>query len=165
MSPLRNKETSKPQAHSPVLAMVLDHGKKQTGPLSYVQPAVQDVVIEQRFRSPISVVAAKYSITSTITSWETQLKRMNKATCFNTARGIHLRSGSRRELTYPKEVDQTIYEWVLFRQDSHLPVSRDLIKAKAFQLVKKHNPNFVANTGWLQKFMSRHGYLYVPKHP
>ena len=73
-------------------------------------------VIEETFRSPISVVAEKYGVPrSTITSWETQLRRMNKPTFSNTARGIHLWSVSGREFTYPNEVDEAIYEWVASR--------------------------------------------------
>ena len=114
-------------------------------------------VVAEMCQNPISVVAEKYNIPrSTVLSWETQLRRKNLK-CSSTVRGIHLRSGSGRELSYPKEVDDEIYEWILVRRDAHLPVSRNLIQIKAHQLVKAHNPNFMASSGWLQKFMIRHG--------
>ena len=77
--------------------------------------------------------------------------------CLSTVKGCHLHSGSGRQLSYPKEVDEAIVEWVLVRRDANFPVSRTLIQIKARQLVKAHNPSFVASSGWLQKFMLRHG--------
>ena len=72
-------------------------------------------------------------------------------------KGCHLRAGSGQQLPYPKEVDEEILEWVLVRRDAHLPVSRTLIKVKARHLVRPHNSDFVASSGWLEKFMIRHG--------
>uniref|UniRef100_A0A1X7UXH6 HTH CENPB-type domain-containing protein n=1 Tax=Amphimedon queenslandica TaxID=400682 RepID=A0A1X7UXH6_AMPQE len=80
---------------------------------------------------------------------------MKKATS-SIVTGVHLWFGSGRDHTYPKVVDEGTYEWVLTRRDSHLPVSRDLIKVKASQFVKKYLQNFSASTVWLQKFMSHH---------
>lgn len=71
-------------------------------------------------------------------------------------KGAHLHSGSGRNLSYPKETDEEILEWVLVRHDAHLPVSRELIKTKARQLIKTTNSNFKASSGWLEKFMIRH---------
>ena len=116
----------------------------------------QSVVTEMMNQS-IASVAAKYNLPrSTITSRETQFRRKNKR-CPSTVKGCHLRSGSGRQLSYPKEVDEEILEWVLVRQDAHLPVSRTLIRVKARHLVRPHNSDFGASSGWLQKFMIRHG--------
>ena len=79
----------------------------------------------------------------------------NKKVASN-ARGAHLRSGSGRALIYLKEVDEEVVEWILIRRDSHLPVSTELIKSKARQLIKSHNPQFKALKGWLENFMIRH---------
>lgn len=114
-------------------------------------------VVAEVVTTPLSVVAEKYSIArSTIASWETQLRREKTTRCPDTLKGAHLRSGSGRTLSYPKEVDEEIHEWILVRRDAHLPVSRELIKTKARQLIKSYNPNFTASSGWLQKFMIRH---------
>ena len=116
----------------------------------------KSVVIEMMNES-IASVAEKYNLPqSTITSWESQFWRKNKK-CPSTVKGCHLCSGSGRQLSYFKEVDEEVVEWVRVRQDAHLPVSRTLIQIKARQLVKPHNPSFVAPSGWLQKFMIRHG--------
>ena len=48
-------------------------------------------------------------------------------------------------------------EWILVRRDLHLPVGTELIKVKARQLIKPYNSEFKASSGWLHKFMMRHG--------
>ena len=53
-------------------------------------------------------------------------------------------------MSYPREVDEEILEWVLVRRDCHLPVGTELLKAKALKLIKPHNPQFKASNGWLQ---------------
>ncbi len=72
-------------------------------------------------------------------------------------KGVHLHSGSGRYLSYPREVDEEILEWVLVRRDLHLPVGTKIIKARARQLIKPHNSRFLASNGWLDKFKLRHG--------
>ena len=69
----------------------------------------------------------------------------------------HLHSGAGHPLSYPKEVNEELMEWILIRRDMHQPVGRDMIKIKARQLVKPYNPRFTASTGWLHKFMLRNG--------
>ena len=114
-------------------------------------------VVAEVVNSPLASVAQKYNIArSTIASWETQLRRGKTTKCPDTLRGPHLHSGSGRGLSYPKEVDEEILQWILVRRDAHLPVSRELIKMKARQLIKINNPNFKVSSGWLQKFMIRH---------
>lgn len=116
------------------------------------------VVEELAYNSSVAV-AEKYSLPrSTLYSWETQLRRMNPSvTISKHTRGLHLNPGSGRPLSYPKEIDEEIMEWILTRRDKHQPVGREMIKIKARQLVKPHKPEFTASTGWLHKFMLRNG--------
>lgn len=61
-------------------------------------------------------------------------------------------------MSYLKEVDKELIEWILTRQDRHLPVSRELIKVKARQLIKPFITEFKASSGWLQKFIIRQSF-------
>ena len=98
-------------------------------------------------------VAEKFNVPrSTLHDWEKQLARKDKKVTHG-SKGVHLKSGSGQQISYPKEIDDENLEWVLVRWDSHLPVSTDLIKAKALKEITSHNPNFKASNGWLQKFM------------
>ncbi len=94
---------------------------------------------------------------TTVTSWEDQIRSLNKKPTSKNTRGLHLRSGSGRSLSYPSEVDDEIAEWIIIRRDAHLPVSRQLVKIKSRQLINPHNTEFTASDGWLQKFMIRRG--------
>lgn len=129
-------------------------GHYRTYSLHYKMAVLEEVYTGER---PICTVADKYNIPrSTILSWESQLRGKNKE-CPASVRGIHLRSGSGRKLSYPPEIDDELCEWILIRRDAHLPVGRELIKTKAKQLVIPHNTQFVASSGWLEKFLIRHG--------
>ena len=115
------------------------------------------VVTELNAGTPAAVLSQRYKLPrTTIFSWETQLHKQNKEIKSKKERGVHLCTGSGRALSYPKVVDEELVEWVLCRRDSHLPVSSELIKAKAKSLIKAHNPQFKASKGWLEKFMIRH---------
>ena len=115
------------------------------------------MVVKELQHTPVGILAEKYSIPrSTIFSWECQLRMMNKKASTN-RRGSHPRSGSGRGLSYPQKVDEEIMEWILVRRDLHLPVGTELIKVKARQLIKPYNSEFKASSGWLHKFMMRHG--------
>ena len=118
-------------------------------------------VVEEMYKcqKPIAVVAEKYGVPrTTILSWKSQLRSSNcKSPQAKNIRGVHLKSGSGRFLSYPSKIDDEIAEWILIRRDAHLPVSRELVKIKARQLIKPHNTQFKASDGWLEKFMIRHG--------
>ena len=68
------------------------------------------------------------------------------------ARGLHPHSGSRRKLSYCKEVDEEIAEWILIGKDAHLPVSTELVNTKAKLLIKPQR----ASKGWSKKFLICH---------
>ena len=60
-----------------------------------------------------------------------------------------------RRLSYPKEADDKILEWVLCMRESHLVVSTQMIRDKALALIKQHSPTFKASEGWVRKFICR----------
>jgi transposase-like protein len=67
-------------------------------------------VVEETAYYPLADLATKYNIPrSTISSWEQQLRKKT-INCPETVRGAHLRSGSGRQLSYPKEVDDELFE-------------------------------------------------------
>uniref|UniRef100_A0A1X7VKH0 Uncharacterized protein n=1 Tax=Amphimedon queenslandica TaxID=400682 RepID=A0A1X7VKH0_AMPQE len=60
-------------------------------------------------------------------------------------RGAHLEFGSCRKLSYPKEVEEELVEWMLVGRDCHLPVETQMVKGTANSLIKAHNPRMVVN--------------------
>ncbi len=113
-------------------------------------------IVLELTHTPVGELSERYGISrSTIFSWEKQLRMKNKKIA-GSSRG-HLCHGSGRKLSYPKEIDEEIAEWILTRRDVHLPVSGELVKAKAKLLVKPYNDQFRASKGWLEKFFIRHG--------
>ena len=130
--------------------------KKRLGRYRTYSLQFKTSVVMEQVHTPVGELSERYDIPrSTIFSWEKQLRMKNRKVPV-AARGLHLRSGSGRKLSYPKEVDEEIAEWILIRRDAHLPVSTELVKAKAKLLIKPHNPQFRASKGWLEKFLSRH---------
>ena len=61
-----------------------------------------------------------------------------------------------RKLSYPKEIDDKVLEWVLCMREHHLSVSTQMLRDKALALIKQYNPNFKASEGWTRKFIRRH---------
>lgn len=66
------------------------------------------------------------------------------------------RSGQGRKLSYPPEIDEQLYKWVLERREQDLvAVSSTSIKMKALSLIKPILPDFKASVGWFHGFMLR----------
>ena len=61
-----------------------------------------------------------------------------------------------QKLSYPKEIDDKVLEWVLCMRERHLPVSTRMLCDKAFMPIKEHNPTFKASEGWARKFICCH---------
>ncbi len=117
--------------------------KKRGHYRSYSIQFKMSVVLEEMYKcqKPIAVVAEKYGVPrTTILSWKSQLRSSNcKSPQAKNIRGVHLKSGSGRLLSYPSKIDDEIAEWILIRRDAHLPVSREFVKIKVRQLVKPPN--------------------------
>ena len=73
------------------------------------------------------------------------------------------RQKSGRMLTYAKEIDEKVLEWVLCKREHHLPVSTQMLRNKAMSLIKGHNPAFKVSEGWLRKFICRHSLVLHAK--
>ena len=60
-------------------------------------------------------------------------------------------------MSYPKELEDQLVKWILEkREQSHIPVSREMIRLKGLSLIKPSLPNFKASLGWLDRFLARH---------
>jgi len=52
--------------------------------------------------------------------------------------------------------DNEILKWIVQQRELHIPVSRQSIQDYAKRLCSETNPEFIASSGWLDKFMRRH---------
>ena len=68
-----------------------------------------------------------------------------------------------RKLSYPKEVDEKLLEWLLCMRERHLCVSTQMLRDKAKAAITQHNASFQASEGWLRKFMRRHSIVLRAK--
>ena len=67
------------------------------------------------------------------------------------------KKGGGRKLSYPKEVDDEILQWILVkREECNVPVSKQSIRMKALTKIKPIQPEFKASEGWVQCFLQRH---------
>lgn len=73
----------------------------------------------------------------------TRSKRVNK-------------KGQGRKISYPQDIDEEIYKWVLEKHEvNNIPISSAAIKAKALSLIRPILPDFKASGGWLNGFKRR----------
>ena len=66
-------------------------------------------------------------------------------------------SGQGRPLTYSREKDDTIAQWVQTQQRLGAQVMPAELAKYAQSMIREENPNFTASSGWAQKFLQRHG--------
>ena len=59
-------------------------------------------------------------------------------------------------LTYNKDLDLELYDWVTCWIDLGLHITRENIQQKARELIQPQNPSFKASDSWLACFLSRH---------
>ena len=66
--------------------------------------------------------------------------------------------GSGRRVSYGTDIDNKIFQWVIERRNSQLPVTCGMIQNYAAKLVKRERPdlNFFASPGWISRFLKRH---------
>lgn len=79
-----------------------------------------------------------------------------KRQCTGSPRGRQ--AGAGRKVTYGKELDLEILQWVLEMRDLQLPVTTDSLSAYAHKFVSEKMPelDFKASRGWAHQFMLRH---------
>jgi len=60
-----------------------------------------------------------------------------------------------------EEVDKTILKWMTCTRNNNLPISGKLIKEKAIYFAQKLGcVDFHTSFGWLNKFKSRHNFVF-----
>ncbi len=66
------------------------------------------------------------------------------------------KKGAGRPIMYGADKDEQLLTWLLDARDKQLPVTTQLLKAKALELITPTHPQFKASDGWVQKFKQRH---------
>ena len=66
-------------------------------------------------------------------------------------------SGQGRPLTYSKEKDEAIAQWVETQQKLGVQVMPAELAKYAQSVIREENHSFTASSGWAQKFLQRHG--------
>ena len=137
-------QTSIPSASSEVSTI---RGKYK----AYTVAEKQAIVQEAKERG-IRVTAADRRIAvGTLHGW---MKANFTEIQSQTKKGVR-RAGGGRKLAIG-DSDDEILKWILQQREMHIPVSRQSIQDYAKRLCTETNPDFVASSGWLDKFMRRH---------
>ena len=66
------------------------------------------------------------------------------------------RSGQGRPLTYSKEKDEIIAQWVRQQQEMGVAVAAQELSSYATNVIREENHSFIASVGWRHKFLQRH---------
>ncbi len=138
VSPGGEDDSEAPRTGSGNEEDVTSASKRKRG--SYKSYSLQKKMeVMKEFEDPnaqVGEIARRYGVPrTTIISWKSELSRKTRQVPIN-SKGLHLKSGSGRFLSYPVEVDEQLAEWILSRRDCHLPVGRELVKAKGTALIK-----------------------------
>ena len=65
--------------------------------------------------------------------------------------------GGGRRLSYSQETDGRLLQWVKEFQASGINVTRDMLQKQALAMIQVECPDFKASSGWVEKFLVRHG--------
>lgn len=67
-----------------------------------------------------------------------------------------------RKAEHP-EVEIALYNWFLQQRNAHVPISSEILRAKAKQFYEQitGKKDFLASSGWLDKFKLRHGIRFL----
>eukprot|EP00794_Sanderia_malayensis_P004592 gene4592-5195_t len=66
-------------------------------------------------------------------------------------------SGSGRRLSYSTETDEKLLQWVKNLKDNQFNVTREMLQRQALSVIQIECPEFKASSGWVEKFLVRHG--------
>ena len=66
-------------------------------------------------------------------------------------------TGSGRRLSYSTETDEKLLHWVKKFQENRVNVTREMLQKQALTLIQPECPEFKASSGWVEKFLVRHG--------
>lgn len=65
--------------------------------------------------------------------------------------------GSGRRLSYATQTDANLLRWVKDLQENKINVTREMLQRQALALIQLECPDFKASSGWVEKFLVRHG--------
>ena len=103
--------------------------------------------------------------TSTLSGWIKLVDQKGaELETLSTNRKRSNRSGQGRPLTYSRDKDDLIAEWVRQQQEGGVPVTASDLSAYASSIIGEENSNFVASVGWRHKFLQRHGLQLQQMH-
>lgn len=95
--------------------------------------------------------------TSTLSGWVKLVDQKGaELEALSTNRKRSNRSGQGRPLTYSRDKDDIIAEWVRQQQEQGVPVTAADLSNYASTIIGQENQNFVASVGWRHKFLQRH---------
>jgi transposase-like protein len=95
--------------------------------------------------------------TSTLSGWIKLVDQKGaELEALSTNRKRSNRTGQGRPLTYSKEKDELIAQWVRHQQEVGVPVTSNDLTVYATGIIGEENQSFVASVGWRHKFLQRH---------
>ena len=95
--------------------------------------------------------------TSTLSGWIKLVDQKGaELEALSTNRKRSNRSGQGRPLTYSREKDEVIADWVRQQQEMGVPVTSTDLSNYATTIIRQENQSFVASVGWRHKFLQRH---------
>lgn len=90
---------------------------------------------------------------------------MNEKNVINHFHNIQFFLGNRKVMKKAEnpELEEALYTWFLQQRNNHIPISSEILKAKAkfFYVKMTGKDDFSASSGWLDKFKLRHGIRYL----
>ncbi len=106
-------------------------------------------VAEYARHNGIRPTARKFGVSRSVGRWKrgliNKMKTGDKQASFR-------KPGQGRKLSYPKEFDEQLVQWLLELRDAQIAMSSDMLKKKGRVLITPVVPSFKASNGWCQKF-------------
>ena len=74
------------------------------------------------------------------------------------------KKGAGRPITYGAGIDDQLLVWLLDACDKQLPITSQVLKAKALELISPTHPEFKASDGWVQNSSSGTLLFFVQRY-
>ena len=58
------------------------------------------------------------------------------------------KKGAGRPITHGTDIDEQLLTWLLDAHDKQLPITTQILRAKALELITPNHPHFKASDGW-----------------
>ena len=124
----------------------------QSGPLFSSESLPQDFI----HHKPVAPSSVSMAARNSVQNWSSTPPATIASCSLSLGVDEHRLSTSCRPLTYPRETDRIIAEWVKSKQQSGEKVTFSMLREHAKKLVCPENPNFTASVGWVTPFLLRH---------